>query len=108
MQSTPAAYRQWQIIWKVSVCARVAVPVCVQGGSDALFLFAWCFDHLLSRLCNKKRETSNLLLNGCKSNVSLCRDDWIRTSDHTPPRLPGYKAEKYDYQQLMGVSLLVV
>ena len=37
MQSTPAAYRQWQIIWKVSVCARVAVPVCVQGGSDALF-----------------------------------------------------------------------
>ena len=37
-----------------------------------------------------------------------CRDDWIRTSDHTPPRLPGYKAEKYDYQQLMGVSLLVV
>ena len=25
-----------------------------------------------------------------------------------PPRLHGYKAEIYDYQQLMGVSLLVV
>ena len=26
----------------------------------------------------------------------------------TRPRLHVYKAEKYDYQQLMGVSLLVV
>ena len=38
----------------------------------------------------------------------FCRDDWIRTSDHTPPRLPEYKAEKYDYQQLINFYLPMV
>jgi hypothetical protein len=45
---------------------------------------------------------------GCLSTAFLSRDDWIRTSDHTPPRRVRYRAALRPEQVAKVVNFLYI
>ena len=71
-----------------SVIQHWGVQIQIKPSSlrSLLVLHLFASESKLSRLINSKpRQIAEVLF-------FICRDDWIRTSDHTPPRRVRYRA----------------